>query len=53
MSDRPSQDELERLAQELGQLLLERGWRVTSAESCTGGLIAQCLTAIAGSSDWF
>ncbi len=53
MSDRPSQDELEDLAQELGQLLMERGWRVTAAESCTGGWIAQCLTAIAGSSDWF
>ncbi|MCZ6895787.1 MAG: nicotinamide-nucleotide amidohydrolase family protein [Gammaproteobacteria bacterium] len=53
MSDRPSQDELEALAQELGQLLTERGWRVTAAESCTGGWIAQCLTAIAGSSDWF
>ena len=53
MSDRPSQEELEGLAQELGQLLLERGWRVTAAESCTGGWIAQCLTAIAGSSDWF
>ncbi len=25
--------------------------RVTTAESCTGGLIAACLTAIAGSSD--
>ena len=28
-----------------------RGWRVATAESCTGGLIAATLTAIAGSSD--
>lgn len=28
-----------------------RGWRITTAESCTGGLIAGLLTAIAGSSD--
>jgi nicotinamide-nucleotide amidase len=28
-----------------------RGWQVTTAESCTGGLIAGLLTAIGGSSD--
>ena len=28
-----------------------RGWRITTAESCTGGLIAGLLTAIGGSSD--
>ncbi len=53
MSDGPSQAELEALAGKLGQRLLERGWRAATAESCTGGWIAQCLTAIAGSSDWF
>ena len=37
----------------LGRILLERGWRVTTAESCTGGLIAGALTEIAGSSAWF
>jgi len=29
----------------------ELGWKIATAESCTGGLIAGTLTAIAGSSD--
>jgi nicotinamide-nucleotide amidase len=28
-----------------------RGWRVATAESCTGGLVAATLTAIAGASE--
>ena len=37
----------------LGQALRLRGWRLATAESCTGGLIAAACTSVAGSSDWF
>ncbi len=37
----------------LASLLRARGWRMATAESCTGGLIAAACTALAGSSDWF
>jgi nicotinamide-nucleotide amidase len=33
--------------------LKARGWRIATAESCTGGLISGALTAIAGSSAVF
>ena len=38
---------------ELADVLRARGWRMATAESCTGGLIAAACTAMAGSSDWF
>ena len=43
------QDTLETLA----AMLRTRGWRLATAESCTGGLIAAACTSLAGSSDWF
>lgn len=46
-------NDLETLARQLGNLLLERGEWLTAAESCTGGWLAQSVTAIAGSSGWF
>jgi len=41
------------LAAELGTALEARQWRCATAESCTGGLVAGAITAIAGSSAWF
>lgn len=41
------------LSRQCGELLLEQGCRVTTAESCTGGWVAQAITAVAGSSEWF
>ena len=43
----------EAAALQLGAALRERGWRLATAESCTGGLIAAACTSVAGSSDWF
>lgn len=39
--------------QDLAAALRQRGWRLATAESCTGGLIAAACTSLAGSSDWF
>lgn len=48
-----TQNDLEALAAEVGARLLARGEFLVTAESCTGGWVGQCLTAIAGSSTWF
>ena len=48
-----NQSDLETLAAQVGTLLLSNGQKLATAESCTGGWVAQCLTAIAGSSAWF
>ena len=41
------------LAARAGLLLKHRGLLLATAESCTGGGVAQAITEIAGSSDWF
>lgn len=46
-------EDLFALATELGQAALAKGVLIATAESCTGGLIAGAITAVAGSSDWF
>ncbi|MDY6829914.1 MAG: CinA family protein [Pseudomonadota bacterium] len=45
----PPVDLLLRLTERLKGL----GWRVATAESCTGGLVAAALTHLPGSSAWF
>ena len=51
--DEFSDGSLRLLAERAGGLLLARRRRVATAESCTGGWVAKCLTDIAGSSQWF
>jgi len=49
IDDRP----ITALAARLGQALLTKGAQVSTAESCTGGGIAEAITRVAGSSAWF
>ncbi len=37
----------------LAEKLIKDGYKLATAESCTGGMIAAACTALAGSSDWF
>ncbi len=46
-------DEEGALASRLARRLKQRGWTVSTAESCTGGLLASSLTDLSGSSEWF
>ena len=49
----PSDAQLQQQAQALGERLRAAHDTLVTAESCTGGWIAKCLTDIVGSSDWF
>jgi PncC family amidohydrolase len=42
-----------KLEKAIGDLLREREWTLSIAESCTGGLICDRITDITGSSDYF
>lgn len=46
-------DEITALAVELGQRLRTLNAQVSTAESCTGGGIAEAITRVPGSSAWF
>ena len=46
-------DSLVSLATTVGERLRARGLTMVTAESCTGGWVAQAITAISGSSNWF
>ncbi len=45
--------EIEQGVAAVAHVLLVRGWMLATAESCTGGGVAQALTEQAGSSAWF
>jgi nicotinamide-nucleotide amidase len=45
--------ELEEQSKQVGQALLEHKLMLATAESCTGGWVAQAVTQIPGSSQWF
>ena len=44
---------MEELARRLGERLKARAAMLATAESCTGGWVAQAVTTVAGSSAWF
>lgn len=48
-----SSDTLITLAARVGARLRARGMMLATAESCTGGWVAQAVTAVGGSSAWF
>lgn len=46
-------DILTTLATLIGARLKAKGLKLATAESCTGGWVAQAATSVSGSSDWF
>jgi PncC family amidohydrolase len=49
----PTDAELDAAARRLGRILVERGWQMASAESCTGGMVGHVITQVPGSSDHY
>ncbi len=47
------EDDLYRLAEQLGAALKARDLMLVTAESCTGGWVGEAITMISGSSDWY
>jgi len=45
--------QFETLVSQVGKALIENDAMVVTAESCTGGMIAEALTSIGGSTAWF
>lgn len=41
------------IIKKLASCLIDKNWRLVTAESCTGGLVSASLTELPGSSIWF
>ena len=48
-----SEQALISLAEQLGDIMQQQSLMLVTAESCTGGWVAQTVTAVSGSSSWF
>jgi nicotinamide-nucleotide amidase len=48
-----SNHDLHEITQELARVLIKNNWHLSTAESCTGGMVAASITELAGSSEWF
>lgn len=46
-------EEAAALASRLKHRLIKKDWTISTAESCTGGMISSLLTDISGASEWF
>ena len=46
-------EEAAALASRLKHRLIKKDWTISTAESCTGGMISSLLTDISGASAWF
>jgi nicotinamide-nucleotide amidase len=49
----PQKNDLHEVTQELASVLIKNNWCLSTAESCTGGMVAASITELAGSSEWF
>lgn len=53
IAEKPEEKIVEKLEEKVVERLKEKGWRVTCAESCTGGMIASALVNVSGVSQVF
>jgi nicotinamide-nucleotide amidase len=49
----PQNNDLHEITRELARVLIKNHWHLSTAESCTGGMVAASITDLTGSSEWF
>ena len=52
MEEQLAHGQIAAAVQALARTLLAKGWMLSTAESCTGGMVAAACTDVAGSSAW-